>query len=281
MVAASVEKVETPWNQFATGDLPVPSPAQKLFTETVITVAATAKATLGSLNGRVDKARDLVLAGLVTRQADYSFVVRSESSKSKSYVVDADGHCDCPDAQKPDKRCKHLLATWIWRRARAQVEAQALHGMVTPPATPAVNGITPTPGMAGFPSTVVQSTSALATDAPVAAPPVVSVSVPQEFLVQIHGKPYIRFIGLLHIAHQRGLVSLKAEFTNVTPQLALARAVATFADGRVFEEAADSMPENCGKEVRPHWPRMALVRAKCRALRDALDLDLCAVEEVE
>jgi hypothetical protein len=57
--------------------------------------------------------------------------------------------------------------------------------------------------------------------------------------------------------------------------------VATFADGRVYAESGDADPSNVNKSVKPHWKRMALVRAKSRALRDALGLDLCAVEEME
>jgi hypothetical protein len=42
------------------------------------------------------------------------------------------------------------------------------------------------------------------------------------------------------MAHERGLVSLKADFVTVTAELALAHAVATFQDGRTFEELADA-----------------------------------------
>jgi hypothetical protein len=66
----------------------------------------------------------------------------------------------------------------------------------------------------------------------------------------------------------------------VPPELALAEAEATFADGRVFSECADSSPENVHFSVRPHFARLALTRAKARALRDALCIDMCAVEEL-
>jgi hypothetical protein len=98
------------------------TPAQ-LFAQAVLTEAAKAKAAMPHVNGRIERARDLVLAGLVQRQPDYSFAVASGTAKSKSYVVDRDGHCDCHDAVKIEGgRCKHLLATWIWRKARKAVE---------------------------------------------------------------------------------------------------------------------------------------------------------------
>ncbi len=93
--------------------------------------------------------------------------------------------------------------------------------------------------------------------------------------------PFVRYVGLLQLAHARGLLSLKARFISVTPELALAEAEATFADGRVFVEAADSTTANCGPQVRAHFPRMALVRAKARCLRDALNVSECSLEEVE
>ena len=63
--------------------------------------------------------------------------------------------------------------------------------------------------------------------------------------------------------------------------MALAAATATFADGRVFREAADATPGNINAKVRAHMPRMALTRAKARCLRDALGIGMCSVEEVE
>jgi hypothetical protein len=114
-------KVEASWDQVFSGDLPE-NPARQLFTNTVITVAAQAKAALPEANGRVDRARDLVLGGLVSRNADSTFTVRSQQGKDKSYTVN--GSCACPDAEKGQPQCKHLIATWIWRKARKAVEEQ-------------------------------------------------------------------------------------------------------------------------------------------------------------
>jgi hypothetical protein len=86
---------------------------------------------------------------------------------------------------------------------------------------------------------------------------------------------------LLALAHARGLVHLAADFLSVTAELALAHAVATFQDGRTFEESADATPTNVNAKVRVHYPRMALTRAKARALRDALNIALVSVEELD
>jgi hypothetical protein len=99
--------------------------------------------------------------------------------------------------------------------------------------------------------------------------------------VELHGKQFILYHGLLFLAHQRGLMSLAASFTHVDTEVALAQATAVFADGRSYTEAADSTPGNVGAQVKPHWRRMALVRAKARCLRDALAVSICSLEEVE
>jgi hypothetical protein len=104
--------------------------------------------------------------------------------------------------------------------------------------------------------------------------------IPAEHCVLVHGVVYVRYIGLLALAHQRGLVSLKATFLSVTPELALATAEATFADGRIFTEAGDATPQNVTPQIRPHFARMALTRSKSRCLRDALNISQCSLEEL-
>jgi hypothetical protein len=76
-------------------------------------------------------------------------------------------------------------------------------------------------------------------------------------------------------------VNLSAHFISVTSDLALAEATAEFQDGKTFMECADATPTNVNARIKPHFPRMALTRAKARALRDALNIHLVAVEEME
>jgi hypothetical protein len=107
------------------------------------------------------------------------------------------------------------------------------------------------------------------------------IKIPSQFLQRIHGKLFVRYVGLLAMAHEQGLVKLEATFVSVTATLAIAESTATFADGRIFADAADATPENVHFEMKPHFPRLALTRAKARCLRDALNLSMCSVEEMD
>jgi hypothetical protein len=122
------------WEAIMSGQFTT-SPARRIFEETVISRAASAKAALPGESSRIDRGRDLVLANRVQPQPDGSFVVHSTSERGKSYTV-ANSACTCPDAEKaPSGRCKHVLSTWIWRKSRSAVTGQAL-----PPAPGASNG---------------------------------------------------------------------------------------------------------------------------------------------
>jgi hypothetical protein len=110
------------------------------------------------------------------------------------------------------------------------------------------------------------------------------ISPPQnhsKWIKKIHGKDFIKYEGLLAMAHEQGLIELAAEFISVTDKLALAAARAVFKDGRKFWDAGDATPNNVHTQVKAHFPRVALTRAKARVLRDALNIGMVSVEELE
>jgi hypothetical protein len=100
-----------------------------------------------------------------------------------------------------------------------------------------------------------------------------------QHIVLIQGKPFVKFAGLLELAHKRGLQSLKVDWTFNDAELSLAHAVAMFPFG-VFEDSGDATPANVNKKVAPHFRRCALTRAAARCLRLALGLDMVAVDEL-
>ena len=212
-----------------------------------------------SLHGDLERATSLVLQGAVFFEDDGATCqVRSGTDATQFYPVN--GHCACARAQQAHKGlCKHRLSALLYLRADELFRAG-------PPQPEQVLG-------SGAPDN---------DDLPDAADLVASQKIPKEYLQLIHGKLFIRYIGLLAMAHAQGLTSLSAKFVGpVTETLAVAEAQAVFADGRVFWESADATPKNVDEQVRPHFARVALTRSKARALRDALGIGLVSVEELE
>jgi hypothetical protein len=112
-------------------------------------VATTAKAKLPPECGsRIDRARELVLAGHVEFLEDGSARVRSQRDGQTTYLV-VNGTCPCADfPQAPEGLCKHRLAPRIARRA-VHVATQ---GLPEPPAPPVSSTGTPVPTGPGHPN---------------------------------------------------------------------------------------------------------------------------------
>ena len=243
--------------------------ARAAWREAIQEIAERAKATLPECNGRVDAAVKIVLAGDVELLDDTTAKVASQSQGQVVYHV-VNGECPCKDYPKaPSGWCKHRIAAGLYKRATALVQRKlaqdngashgASHGHVDAP--PASQADAPAPTTA----------QAEASGVPESLKP---------YVVHLHGKPFIRYVGLLALAHERGLVQLTARIEFHSDALVLASATATFQDSRVFTEWADATPDNVGFQVRPHWVRMALTRAKSRCLRDALQIGIAALEEL-
>jgi hypothetical protein len=214
-----------------------------LFPDAVRQVSETAHAKLPEeLHGRLERATALVSEhGVFFDEDGHTCHVRASDGQ---HWYPVNGHCVCGDASRaPEGLCKHRIAKGLYQRAAALMQEPQ-----------------PRP-------------DAIVDDIPAHR------SIPQEYLTMVYGKPFIKYAGLLTMARAAGLVKLEARFISVTAELALAEATATFADGRVFTEAANATPANVNRGVTPHFARCALTRAKSRALRDALGLDVCAVEE--
>ena len=186
--------------------------------------------------------------------------VLSQSNGTTAYFV-VNGECSCKDYPKaPHGQRKHKIARGISVRAMvlAKQKLAQLDGASTGQATP------------------VSQDAPAQHDVPVETPQ----CIPAQHVVLIQGHPFVRFSGLLQMAHEHGLVALTADWTYNDGELSLAHAVARFSDGRVFEESGDATPANTNRKVAPHFRRVALTRAKARVLRDALGVDLVAGEEL-
>jgi hypothetical protein len=183
-------------------------------------------------------------------------LVASETIPDKWYQVFWDGQqwkCGCKDYLSKKMECKHILTYLKFlgnmeggREPEENVEISLEHGgMITPPPS---NGTAP---------------------------------ILSKYVKQIHGRDFVQYEGLLALAHERGLIELGCAFIAVTDTLALAYAWARFCSERVFWDAADATPNNVHSQVKAHFPRVALTRAKARVLRDALNIGMVSVEELE
>lgn len=114
-----------------------------------------------------------------------------------------------------------------------------------------------------------------------------------ELYINLRGKQVVTYRGLLHLAHQRGLLSIETEMiqapTADNDRTAIMRAVVTMEDKRQdgdlstlrhFTGIGDANPRNVGKNIAPHAIRMAETRAKARALRDAVNIGIVSVDEL-
>jgi len=230
--------------------------AQLLFREAVVEVGERAKGVLPECHNRIEQAVQLLLAGEAQWLPDGS--VHVQGLEQEDAVYGMSDTCPWPEnAQTPRGWCMHRLAGAIAKRAstlvQTRLETLSAPLQPEPPTAPEVEG----DEVFGRPS------------------------IPPQYVQLIHGKPFVRYAGLLAMAHERGLQKLEATFVSVTNALAVAQATATFLDGRCFVESGDATPENVHFGVRPHFARLALTRAKARALRDALNIGICAVEELE
>lgn len=211
--------------------------------ETCVTLAAIkAKQAHPQANGRIDKAVALVLAGAVDMQEDgHSAKVASQTDPLVTYYVEG-RHCPCADATRTGQLCKHSYATFLTRKAMALAKELP------------------------------------ATEAP---EPAEDHGIPRGFLVEIRGGTFVKYDGLMHLGRARGVLQVQVHFTHVTDTWVLAEATVVMGDGTKWTEAADSTPDNVGAGVKAHWRRLALTRAKARALRMALGVNLVAVEELD
>lgn len=109
----------------------------------------------------------------------------------------------------------------------------------------------------------------------------------KEFIVERQGKSFVLYAGLLDLAHQQGLKSIRTELVQVPHEennrVAICTATVVIEkDGveRTFTGIGDAAPNNVAPVMQSCLIRMAETRSKARALRDAVNVGVAALEEL-
>jgi hypothetical protein len=110
------------------------------------------------------------------------------------------------------------------------------------------------------------------------------MAISKEFVVNLKGKEYPLFAGVLDAAHKAGLRSLTTDLIQIpSPEnghMAIVKARAEFEDGRVFEDLGDCSPASTSPMLVAASIRLASTRAKGRVLRDAVNVGQTLLEEL-
>ena len=109
------------------------------------------------------------------------------------------------------------------------------------------------------------------------------MSINEKFIINLQGKSFVTYEGLLDLAHQKSLKSIHVELvqapTKENNMTAICKATVV-TDKGTFIDYGDASPASVNSKIQPHIIRMASTRAKARALRDLTNVGMTAIEEV-
>lgn len=108
--------------------------------------------------------------------------------------------------------------------------------------------------------------------------------IDSKFIINLKGKEFVTYDGILDLAHQLKLKSIETELIQIPDDSnnnnCIVKAVVTTEDGKRFEGYGDANPRNVNSMIANHIIRMAETRAKARALRDLTNIGMTAIEEL-
>ncbi|WP_352418723.1 hypothetical protein [Proteiniborus sp.] len=109
------------------------------------------------------------------------------------------------------------------------------------------------------------------------------MSINEKFIINLQGKSFVTYEGLLDLAHQKNLKSIHVELVQSPSKennmTAICKATA-ITDKGTFIDYGDASPASVNSKIQPHIIRMASTRAKARALRDLTNVGMTAIEEI-
>lgn len=112
------------------------------------------------------------------------------------------------------------------------------------------------------------------------SPPVLD----DRFTINIKGRDFVLYTGLLDLAHRKGLKGITVEAiqypTKDNGMEGICKATVESKDGEEYTEIGDANPRNVASYIAGHVLRMAATRAKARALRDFVNVGMTCLEEL-
>ncbi|CCQ97963.1 conserved hypothetical protein [[Clostridium] ultunense Esp] len=86
------------------------------------------------------------------------------------------------------------------------------------------------------------------------------MSINEKFIINLQGKSYVTYEGLLDLAHQRNLKSIQVELIQIPTRennmTAICKATAT-TENEVYTDLGDASPQSVNSTIVPHLIRMA------------------------
>ena len=101
--------------------------------------------------------------------------------------------------------------------------------------------------------------------------------VNEKFVIDLQGKKFVTFEGLLDEFHKGGGKEISTEIVNKDPLIIQATAKGTKG---TFQGIGDASDENVNSMIQKHKIRMAETRAIARALRWYTNIGMCSAEEL-
>lgn len=106
----------------------------------------------------------------------------------------------------------------------------------------------------------------------------------ERFIIQIDGKEFVKFQGLLDLGHQKGISQIEVEPlqlpTSDNGHFAVCKATIIGRGGESFTDIGDANPQNCSSKVAKHLLRLASTRSIARALRAYTNSGMTCLEEL-
>lgn len=105
-------------------------------------------------------------------------------------------------------------------------------------------------------------------------------------LIETESGKFVKLNGLVRLAHEKGLRSTDSTFNGTfvnkhDEQVVVMKFEVSFKDGTKFSAHGDACSSNTDEGYNQYLIPIAESRAKARALRDALNIRICSVEEVQ